>query len=286
MKSVLLVLSLLCASLYVNAQNYPDVLSYYQNGAPTNGIKIKTNLPFSNSGAMPTIMIEGFCYGTNETINLMINFYVFNDIFYKGVISASGGHTPPVYLAAENGMVVIFINTQNSYPRIHVRAFGMGRPNDVPASYTGWTAIDSALSSTATSTLLLPYENRFPGDVNLPGNSIWNASGNVGIGTTTPGTYKLAVEGTAAVRRLKVTQQSTWSDFVFQSDYQLPPLNEVENYINTNKHLSGIPSAVDVQKEGFDVGEMNKLLLQKVEELTLYMIEMKKEIDQLKASKK
>jgi hypothetical protein len=102
-------------------------------------------------------------------------------------------------------------------------------------------------------------------------------NGNLGIGTTTTGLYRLTVEGTTATRRLKVTQQATWADFVFHPDYQLPSLQEVETYINTNKHLSGIPTTEEVQKDGLDIGEMNKLLLQKVEELTLYMIEEHKQ---------
>ena len=101
--------------------------------------------------------------------------------------------------------------------------------------------------------------------------------GNLTIGTTTSTAYRLTVEGTAAARRVKVTQQPNWADFVFQQDYQLPSLQEVENYINVNKHLSGIPSAEEVQKEGIDLGEMNKLLLQKIEELTLYLIKQEKQ---------
>lgn len=103
-----------------------------------------------------------------------------------------------------------------------------------------------------------------------------NSAGNVGIGTTTPGSYKLAVEGTIGARRMKVTQGS-WADFVFHPDYELPSLQEVEHFIKTNRHLPEIPSAEEVESDGLDVGEMNKKLLQKIEELTLYMIEMKKE---------
>jgi hypothetical protein len=110
----------------------------------------------------------------------------------------------------------------------------------------------------------------------LPRISI-NVDGNVGIGTITPGSYKLAVEGTLGARRIKVTQVLNWADFVFHPDYQLAPLQEVENYIRANRHLAGIPTTEEVQKEGVDLGEMNKLLLQKVEELTLYMIEEHKE---------
>jgi hypothetical protein len=286
MKSVLIIFSLLFGSLYAKAQNYPDVLSYFINGTPVNGVKIKTNLPFTNSSQMPTIIIEGFNFSTNEPTSLILNYYIYNNIFIRGKVSSSGTFNPPIYLAGENGKVVIFIDSRAYFLRFHVRAFAAGLSADNAASYTGWTTVDSTLSEGATATLLLPYQNRFSGDVYLPGNSIWNANGNIGIGTASPGSYKLAVEGMIGGRKIKVTQQATWADFVFQPDYELPSLRAVDNYIRDNKHLPGIPTAEEVRKDGLDLGEMNKLLLQKVEELTLYMIEMKKEIDQLKAPKK
>ena len=72
---------------------------------------------------------------------------------------------------------------------------------------------------------------------------------------------------------------NVWSDFVFNSDYNLKPLSEVENFIKENNHLPGIPSETDVLNEGINLAEMDALLLQKIEELTLYMIELKKEND-------
>ncbi|UPK72822.1 hypothetical protein [Chitinophaga filiformis] len=104
------------------------------------------------------------------------------------------------------------------------------------------------------------------------------ANGSVAIGTIDPGTSKLAVEGTITARRIKVTQATTWPDFVFDAEYKLPPLHEVEAYVKVNKHLPGVPSAVEVAKDGQDVGEMNKILLQKIEELTLHLIEQEKKI--------
>jgi hypothetical protein len=109
------------------------------------------------------------------------------------------------------------------------------------------------------------------------------ATGNVGIGTTNPGSYKLAVEGTIGARKVKVTSVAGWADHVFEPGYALPSLHEIETYIKTHKHLPGIPSEQEVKAEGFDLAEMNKLLLQKVEELTLHLIEMKKDNDQLRA---
>lgn len=102
-------------------------------------------------------------------------------------------------------------------------------------------------------------------------------NGNVGIGTSNPQS-KLAVNGEIFAKRVKVTQTG-WADFVFDEGYKLPGLSEVEGYIKTNKHLPDIPSAAEVEKEGLDVGEMNKKLLQKVEELTLYLIEQQKQIE-------
>lgn len=101
-------------------------------------------------------------------------------------------------------------------------------------------------------------------------------NGSVGIGTTSTGTNKLAVEGTIAARRIKVTQAGTWPDFVFEPDYKLTSLTTIDAYIKENKHLPDVPSAAEVAKEGLDVGELNKILLQKIEELTLHMIEQEK----------
>jgi len=109
-------------------------------------------------------------------------------------------------------------------------------------------------------------------------------TGSVGVGTLTPGTYKLAVEGTIGARKVKVTQ-AAWADFVFHPDYKLPSLQEVASYIKTNQHLPEIPSAAEVEKEGLDLGEMNKKLLQKIEELTLYIIELENRVEKIEQNK-
>lgn len=111
---------------------------------------------------------------------------------------------------------------------------------------------------------------------------IINAAGSVRIGNTTaPADYKLAVDGTIGARKLKVTQE-TWADYVFDSAYLLQPLQQLEQYILNNKHLPEIPSAATVKKEGIDLGDNQALLLKKVEELTLYIIQQNKDIQEQK----
>jgi len=104
-------------------------------------------------------------------------------------------------------------------------------------------------------------------------------AGNVGIGTSDPGTYKLAVNGTIRAKELVV--DTGWADYVFEDDYRLTPLSEVEAHIKEQKHLPGVPSAAEVAAHGVSIGEMQSKLLSKVEELTLHLIEQEKRLSAL-----
>jgi hypothetical protein len=102
-------------------------------------------------------------------------------------------------------------------------------------------------------------------------------NGNVGIGTVDPD-EKLAVNGIIHSKAVRV-DMTGWSDYVFNDGYQLTPLSQLKTFIAQNNHLPEIPSAAEVEKNGQDLGEMNKLLLKKVEELTLYLIELDKKVE-------
>ncbi|MEZ2339426.1 hypothetical protein AB6735_27535 [Mucilaginibacter sp. RCC_168] len=104
-------------------------------------------------------------------------------------------------------------------------------------------------------------------------------TGNVGIGQTNP-QNKLDVNGTMHAKAV-IIDLNGWSDYVFKKEYQLPSLSEVKSYIDQNQHLPEIPSEQEMIKKGLDVSEMNKLLMKKVEELTLYLIEKDKELKEL-----
>jgi len=134
---------------------------------------------------------------------------------------------------------------------------------------------------------------------NGSGNAVWQApvwaangsniettnAGFVLIGRTSNVTtdpsgynYKLYVENGIRTRKVKVDQLTNWPDFVFEKDYSLPSLEEVDKFIRTNKHLMGVKSAEEISKEGLELGESQTVLLQKIEELTLYIIDQDKKI--------
>jgi len=114
-------------------------------------------------------------------------------------------------------------------------------------------------------------------------------NGRVGIGLdpdelTTPEEYRLYVAQGILTERVKVALRHTtdWADYVFKNDYKLLTLGEVDAFIKKYGHLPGVPSAEEVKEKGIDVATMDAKLLEKIEELTLYMIELKKENEAMK----
>ena len=129
-----------------------------------------------------------------------------------------------------------------------------------------------------------------PGVTGGGANGVLDILGDVQIGNKKPvlsqyinsttGENNLSVNGWVVAKKVMV-QTSSWADKVFSENYSLTKLSDLETFIKQHKHLPEIPSEVEVKEKGIDVGEMNKLLLQKVEELTLYLIEQQKQIDAL-----
>ncbi|MEO8238064.1 MAG: hypothetical protein ABI576_08135 [Flavobacterium sp.] len=124
------------------------------------------------------------------------------------------------------------------------------------------------------------------GSAKIEGNILTDA--NVGIGTSnfTDGsdTYRLSVKGKIRAEEIKV--YNTWADYVFAKNYDLKPLVKVEEFIAQNGHLPNVPSAKEITEKGLELGEMSKIQQEKIEELTLYLIQQNKEIEDLKSQMK
>jgi len=275
-KIILLGLLLIVGKVY--AQNYDHVLNYAINSSPVNGIKIKTNMPFVAAKYMPAIHIKGFNYGGSEPIDLTITYYIYsggtdfydpaNFYFHLPMMSSAGGYTPKVNLANEGGKVVIYINDRTYFQRFTVSVFAIGMEEQA-SWFEGWSAVDEPLNGTAV--VEVPYRNRFKGDVFMSGEGVWNTEGNVGIGTVSP-KERLSVNGNIRAHEIKV-ETSGWPDYVFADDYKISPLKDIATYIKLHKHLPEMPSAKTVAEDGIALGDMNKLLVKKIEELTLHLID-------------
>ncbi|EHQ24327.1 hypothetical protein [Mucilaginibacter paludis] len=110
-------------------------------------------------------------------------------------------------------------------------------------------------------------------------------NGTVGVNTAyVPSGYNLAINGKAIAASFTVQLKSAWPDYVFKPSYPLMPLSVLKSYIDQNHHLPEVPSAAEVRNDGLNLGEMNKVLIKKVEELTLYLIEKDNEMQQMRNS--
>ncbi len=150
---------------------------------------------------------------------------------------------------------------------------------------------DGTLNTTTIPSTTAGVRTVTMGNNNLFFNTLGSTSGNgrIYIGNTTlfpaitaTSNYRLLVEGGILSERVKVALRNpttNWADYVFANDYKLMPLKEVEAYINENKHLPGIDSANELVKNGLDLGDMQAKQMAKIEELTLYVIEQNKTLE-------
>lgn len=134
----------------------------------------------------------------------------------------------------------------------------------IPGGFSSYEQADLSLKTNGTTRL-----------------TISNATGNVGIGTTSPN-EKLTVNGIIYGKEVKVDLAVPGPDYVFGKSYDLPTLEEVKAYVDEHKHLPEVPSADEMKKDGVKLAEMNMILLKKVEELTLYIMQQQEEIENLR----
>jgi len=184
--------------------------------------------------------------------------YSLPDTIWKiRLVSSNGVSSNHPQLEVTDNIVRVFTNHATNYAvRVFVEGFNTGNG----------AAIPSMLGSS--------YQwQRYI-------NNLYYMDGNVGIGTDTP-KEKLSVNGNIRAHQIKV-ETTNWPDYVFKDDYKLSSLEDTEKFIQVNGHLPQVPKAETVEKEGYSLNEMDKILLKKIEELTLHLIRLDKENKELK----
>jgi len=238
---------------YTKIGYYSMALGYNVKASGSQSIAIGSAL--NSTGANSYTFGHNISATNTGTISLGVNNYVVDPLCYSC--------EPPSCVNNIANSLMVFYN--KPIPSLFVNFQGVGvntttlNPN-VSLQVNGITHIQDKL---------------------IIGNSISTSTYTT---TGTPGTYKLFVQGGILTEKLKVAILGSinWADYVFTNDYKLMPLNKVETYIKANKHLPNIPSAQEMEANGLDVVEIAAKQMEKIEELTLYIIQMNKEINALK----
>jgi trimeric autotransporter adhesin len=254
-------------------------------GNTTSAIGIGNKLWFNGAGNGDNIWMSRFNTAASNTdlrMNIGNGAGISNDRLDVGYDSANNWNSK--FVVQNNGMVGIGTNQLNG-----LLSVGSTHGNKLAVGNSAWskTAIintgNNANADGDYTDLLVAGQNNNNAVLRM------NSKGNVGIGTSINAAldsmYRLSVNGKIRAKGLRV-QTTGWADFVFDPGYKLKSLIEVEAFINKNKHLPEMLPAKEVIAEGNDVGETQVKLLQKVEELTLYLIDQDKQLKKLQEQNK
>jgi hypothetical protein len=274
------------------------------NGYETSNIVFQNkNSGFPYGVGQTGSFLQNASSSTSSTIvpNTRVNILDWGPFIGQGFINASqyvSGAWKTYFLVGGNGTTYIGDNSGSTASPSSLVVNGWAQIGDPSVSKpTGCNLFVSSGTvsfngSTMIGSTTIPtnapasgaYKFFLSGNANVNGSVVIGDASTFTATTPFPTTYNLYVANGILTEKVKVAVKTTtdWSDFVFEKNYKLTPLKELEVFINKNKHLPGIPSAQDVVDNGINVAEMDAKLLMKIEELTLYMIEMKKENEILK----
>ncbi len=204
---------------------------------------------------------------------------------YRGGADWAGIYQQASRLPGETGMSLTVTDALGTNNGIEIYSTGIDfvSPGIQFRNFLNNATGDSVLITDAGGNMHLKDLSSFNslGHWQTTGSTSYDSLDNIGIGTSNTQGYKLAVNGNAIFSKIRVKAQSGWPDYVFKKDYRLPPLKDVEHYIKAHQHLPGVQSAEDVAKEDQDLGATQAVFLKKMEEMTLYIIELNKKVEKL-----
>ncbi len=211
-------------------------------------------------------------------------------------MSGNAGTNPPMqFFGTTDNKDVVF--KTNNFERLKIKSTGevefkssikvdTSSTDSIRSVFVDHTGILRVSSQGASQQPCATPTNRWVTNYCNSSNDIYNLpiTGNVGIGTSQiPSGYKLAVNGRIICEEVKVKLSSDWPDFVFEKNYLRMPLSELKKFISANHHLPGIPRASEVEMEGNNIGDMQAKLLEKIEELTLHLIDQDESLEKLQS---
>jgi hypothetical protein len=201
------------------------------------------------------------------------------------VVNKIVGNTNAIFGGNSTG-----VSLQSSYPGVGFNTYYNGGSIMIGNGGAGYVGADPTtgriiIASTNVNSTAGQYNGLFEkmsitndGTVSLGSSNLGAENNSLGAG------YKLKVFGKIISEEVRVQLKTAWPDYVFEKNYKKLSLNELEKYIDEHKHLPNIPSATEIEKDGQHLGEIQRKMLEKIEELSLYVIELKKEIDLLKTT--
>ena len=230
------------------------------------------NLGTGAYNGISTVGDGGIIYG-GATGGTALGFIIAPWGGFTGGIRMSGTGVLTASLANNNEGFTVHRAFDDHFIRVHPGNLTTGAYNPITQSGDGGIIFGGTASGTARSFIIAPWSATGSG-LRMDG------TGRVKIGNVSsmPAGYSLYVDQGILTEKVKiaVSGSAQWADHVFHSNYNLMPLEQVEQFIQQNKHLPNVPSADEMVKEGNDLGKTDAKLLEKIEELTLYLIEMKK----------
>ena len=272
---------------FINSQNYAvqrhQTMGYGAWNQPTFAL-----LNFGGTSELWVKATNGVATGTFK-VNNSVNITLANGGTPDSDLSNNGG-TLTVYDKLEDNKN-LFIGELKTINKASFGNYPVGAGSS--NAYSIEVGGQNPTNNSGQGTVFFHHHNVIANQLRYNAGSLfWEAAGNgdgttttpnflvggsIGIGTTDPGSFKLAVNGKIWGTEVQVALTKPGPDYVFEPTYYLSPLDSIKTYIDKNKHLPEVPSAKEMEKNGVNLGEMNMLLLKKIEELTLYVIELKKE---------
>ncbi len=294
----------------------PSDYSVWSNGSTSAYLKTE-GLGISNSSPLTKLHITGgqdAGFGVNQNGYAMFGLANSSNLIIDAneIMARNNGRKTDLYLQNDSGNVILCANNEGivgvgssigvgttaPFSKLHIVGgqdaglsnntgngylmLGSGTGSNLVIDNNEIIARNNAVSG-ASVDLFLQHD---AGNVILCGNEQGGVGIGITAGTSIPLGYMLAVDGKIISEEIKVQLSGSWPDYVFDKKYELRPLEELRKYIAANKHLPNIPSAAEVEKNGIEVGDMQRKMMEKIEELTLYVLELQNQVNELKKNAK